>query len=128
MRIGELAAECDCSVETIRYYEKAGLLAKPDRAANGYRTYTDQQLKWLQFILRSRRIGLSQNEVRQLVNIEKNAPARCEEVNALLTEHLVLLRQKLNELKQMENAVSRLKEKCKNGTLNECPVIIELMK
>jgi MerR family mercuric resistance operon transcriptional regulator len=128
MRIGKLASECGCSVETIRYYEKIGLLSKPERAENGYRIYTDNQFKWLQFILRCREIGLSQHEIRQLVNLERDAPAKCDDVSALLTDHLVLLRKKLASLNRMEKAISRLQEKCKSGTLNECPVIIELLK
>tara|TARA_R110002111_G_scaffold148251_4_gene215384 strand:- start:4645 stop:5031 length:387 start_codon:yes stop_codon:yes gene_type:complete len=128
MRIGELASECGCSVETIRYYEKIGLLSVPERAENGYRTYTDNQLKWLQFILRCRRIGLSQDEIRQLVNIDTKASSKCDEVNELLAEHLTSLRHKLDDLKQMEISISRLKGKCKNGTLGDCPVIVELMK
>lgn len=128
MRTGELAAACDCSVETIRYYEKVGLLSKPERAENGYRTYTENQLKWLQFILRCRRIGLTQDEIRQLADIETKVSAKCDEVNELLAQHLVILRHKLEDLKQMEKSISRLKNKCEKGTLGDCPVIVELMK
>ncbi|MDF1588950.1 MAG: MerR family transcriptional regulator [Gammaproteobacteria bacterium] len=128
MRIGELAAECDCSVETIRYYEKVGLLSKPERAENGYRTYTENQLKWLQFILRCRRIGLTQDEIRQLADIETKVSAKCDEVNELLTQHLVNLHRKLDDLKQMEKSILRLKNKCEKGTLGDCLVIVELMK
>lgn len=128
MRIGELASESNCSVETIRYYEKIGLLPKPGRAENGYRTYTDNQLKWLQFILRCRRIGLTQDEIRQLASVETKVSSKCGEVNDLLAEHLVILRHKLDDLKQMESSISRLKDKCKDGTLGDCPVIDELMK
>jgi len=128
MRIGELATQCDCPVETIRYYEKINLLAKPSRSENGYRFYTDDHLQWLHFILRCRRVGLNQNEIRKLVNVATNQPARCDEINDLLAKHLLLLRHKLSSLKQMETAIVRLKEKCADGTLNECPVITELMK
>lgn len=128
MRIGELAAECGCSVETIRYYEKVRLLPKPERAENGYRRYTDQQVKSLQFILRCRKVGLTQEEVRQLIGIEMSPTAQCDEVNKLLSEHLVILRHKLSELTQMEKAVLRLKDKCSNGKLDGCPVIAELLE
>jgi len=128
MRIGQLASECNCSVETIRYYEKSGLLPKPERAENGYRIYTDNQIKWLQFILRCRSIGLTQDEIRQLTGIDLKVSAKCDDVNELLSEHLVMLRHKLDELKQMEASISRLKDKCQNGTLGDCPVIVELMK
>lgn len=127
MRIGELASECDCSVETIRYYEKIGLLSMPDRAENGYRTYTDSQLKSLRFVLRCRRVGLTQDEIRQLVSIEMNSSAMCDEVNKLLTEHMTILHRKLDDLKQMEGSIVRLQDKCKHGTLVDCPAIADLM-
>jgi MerR family mercuric resistance operon transcriptional regulator len=128
MRIGELAADCDCPVETIRYYEKIGLLSKPPRTTSGYRVYDDQHRKWLQFILHSRGLGFTQDEVRQLVNIaHMDAPA-CEDVHLLLSDHVRQVRHKLRELKQLEKALVRLKAKCENGTLNECPVIDELME
>ena len=62
MRIGTLAAACNCPAETIRYYEKIGLLPKPIRTANGYRSYDERHQKWLQFVLRSRALGFTQDE------------------------------------------------------------------
>jgi len=127
MRIGELAADCDCLVETIRYYERIGLLSKPPRTVNGYRVYEGQHLKWLKFILHSRRLGFTQDEVRQLVDIaHMDAPA-CEDVHELLSAHITQVHRKLRELKQMEKSLARLKDKCEDGALNECPVIDELM-
>ena len=69
MRIGELAQACDCPAETIRYYEKIGLLPQAVRRANGYRSYEDKHQKWLQFIIRSRELGFSQDEVRRLTDL-----------------------------------------------------------
>ncbi len=66
MRIGTLAAACNCPAETIRYYERIGLLPKPVRTANGYRSYDERHQKWLQFVLRSRALGFTQDEVRRL--------------------------------------------------------------
>ena len=127
MRIGELATACDCPVETIRYYEKIGLLPKPSRTANGYRYYEDQHHKWLQFILHSRCLGFTQDEVRRLADIaHTNAPA-CANVHVLFMDHVAGVRSKLRELKQMEKALVRLKAKCENGTFSECPIIDELM-
>ena len=127
MRIGTLAASCNCPAETIRYYEKIGLLPKPLRTANGYRSYDERHQKWLQFVLRSRALGFTQDEVRRLSNIADQSQPVCADVHQLLVEHIVDVRKKLLDLKRMEKALARLKSKCQDGTLNDCPVIDELM-
>ena len=127
MRIGALAAACDCSAETIRYYEKIGLLPQPLRTANGYRSYDNQHEKWLQFILRSRALGFTQDEVRRLSDIAHQSQPACADVHDLLVEHVADVREKLRDLKQMEKALDRLSSKCQDGSLHDCPVIDELM-
>lgn len=128
MRIGELATACDCPVETIRYYEKIGLLPPPLRQANGYRCCDESRQKWLQFILRSRSLGFTLDEVRRLASIVHQSQPACSEVHALLAAHVVDVREKVRELKRMERALVRLKAKCQEGTLHDCPVIDELMR
>ena len=127
MRIGELSSACDCPVETIRYYEKIGLLPHPTRQDNGYRSYDDAHRKWLQFILRSRDLGFSQNEVRRLTDLAHQKRPACADVHDLLEEHVVDVRKRLGELRRMERALVRLKSQCHDGTLHDCPVIDELM-
>lgn len=127
MRIGKLAAACDCPVETIRYYEKIDLLPPPLRQTNGYRNYDERHKKWLQFILRSRALGFTLDEVRRLASIAHQSRPACGEVHALLTAHVADVRDKVRELKRMERALVRLKAKCQEGTLHDCPVIDELM-
>lgn len=127
MLIGELSKSCECSIETIRYYEKIGLLPKPLRAANGYRSYDDQHRKWLQFILRSRGLGFTQDEVRHLTEIAHMPEPACGDVHLILSEQISQIQNKIRDLKRMEKSLVRLNAKCKKGTLNECPVIDELM-
>ena len=127
MRIGTLADACNCPAETIRYYEKIGLLPKPVRTANGYRSYDERHQKWLQFVLRSRALGFTQDEVRRLSNVADQSQPVCADVHHLLVEHIVDVRKKLLDLERMEKALVRLTSKCKDGTLNDCPVIDELM-
>ncbi len=128
MRIGELAKACDCSVETIRYYEQIGLLSKPGRAGNGYRIYLDEHKKWLQFIRRSRHLGLSQNETRALVDIAHEDSPACEDVQLLLSGHLQQVRQKILGLRQLEEALMRLQSRCDHRKSTTCPAIAELLK
>lgn len=127
MRIGELSADCGCPVETIRYFEKIGLLPHPVRSANGYRSYDESQQKWLHFILRSRALGFTQKEVRRLSGIAHQSQPDCAEVHELLVEHIADVRKKQRDLEQMQKSLKRLKSKCQDGTLNDCPVIDELM-
>jgi MerR family mercuric resistance operon transcriptional regulator len=127
MRIGELANACDCPVETIRYYEKIGLLPAAARLANGYRSYDDEHRKWLQFIIRSRELGFSQDEVRRLTDLAHQKQPACADVHKLLEDHVDDVRMRVRELERMERALVRLKRQCRDGTLHDCPVIDELM-
>lgn len=128
MRIGELARACECSVETIRYYESVGLLSAPRRAANGYRIYSEEHRKWLQFVRRGRNLGLPQDEVRLLTKIAHRDPAACKDVCALLSSHLQKVSERIRELKQLENTLIRLQSRCTEGNSKKCPAINELMK
>ena len=128
MRIGELAAACHCPVETIRYYEKVGLLPAPARLENGYRSYGVEHCKWLRFIVRSRDLGFSQDEVRRLTDLAHRERPACAEVFELLEHHVNDVRERISELRQLENALVRLKRRCHDGTLHDCPVIDELMQ
>jgi MerR family mercuric resistance operon transcriptional regulator len=128
MRIGEMATSCGCPVETIRYYEKIGLMPPPVRLANGYRSYDDAHRKWLQFILRSRALGFNQDEVRRLTDIAHQQKPACAAVHDLLQEHVDDVRKRVIELQRMEKSLLRLKNKCQDGTLHDCPVVDELME
>lgn len=127
MRIGELAGTCDCPVETIRYYEKIGLLPQAARLANGYRSYEVTHKKWLQFILRSKELGFSQDEVRRLTDLAHQKRPACAEVHELLEEHVNDVRKRIKELQRLQRALVRLRSQCQDGTLHDCPVIDELM-
>ncbi len=127
MRIGQLAKSCDCSPESIRYYEKIGLLPPAVRLANGYRSYDASHLKWLAFILRSKALGFSQDEVRRLTNLAHAPNSTCQDVHELIVTHIRDVRTRLQELQQLEKSLLRLEAKCIDETLHECPVIDELM-
>ncbi len=127
MRIGKLSASCDCPAETIRYFEKIGLLPRPLRGANGYRSYDESHRKWLLFILRSRALGFTQKEVRRLSDIAHQSQPACADVHHLLIEHIADVEEKQVDLERMHQSLERLKARCQDGTLNDCPVIDELM-
>lgn len=128
MRIGHLARACDCSRETIRYYEKIGLLPPAIRTANGYRSYDSSHRNWLTFILRSKALGFSQDEVRRLTDLADAPNSTCQDVHQLILAHIADVRARLQELQQLESSLLRLEAKCIDETLHECPVIDELMR
>ncbi len=127
MKIGELAKNCGCPAETIRYFEKIGLLPTPVRGVNRYRYYDESNQKWLQFILRSRALGFTQIEVRRLSDVAHQSQPACADVHELLVEHIIDVQKKMKDLRRMQRALERLKSKCQDGTLHDCPVIDELM-
>lgn len=115
-RIGELAQHCQVTTETIRFYEREGLLTPPPRTANGYRLYSPQDVGQLKFILRGKNAGLSNADMRELVELRRSRESvSCREVRQVVDNKLALVRQQLQELQKFEASLSRLSEKCCGG-------------
>jgi Cd(II)/Pb(II)-responsive transcriptional regulator len=124
MKIGEVCGHASVPVETIRYYEKIGLLLKPDRDASGYRVYRNAHLNRLLFIKRCRNLDMTQDEIRELIRLSENPEADCREVDALLDRHLSHVRDRLNELANLETALQQLQQACsKTGTVEQCGIM-----
>lgn len=124
MKIGEVAAKAGIPVETVRYYEKIGLLPPPERQANGYRRYRQSHLDRLLFIRRCRNLDMAQDEIRELVRLADQPDADCSEVDALLARHLEHVRQRLTELHQLEDTLAQLQQACSEGrTVAECGIL-----
>ena len=124
VKIGELAKTTAIPVETIRYYEKIGLLPEPDRDNSGYRSYRNAHLNRLLFIKRCRNLDMAQDEIRKLIHLAEQPEADCREVNALLAQHLVHVRERLKELASLEQTLVNLQKACsEGGTVSECGII-----
>lgn len=111
MRIGEVAAAADVAPETVRYYEKRGLLAAPRRTANGYRTYDDNALNQLRFIRTAQAAGLTLAEIRSVIELRNNGTTPCSHVEALLSDKLVEVRERQRQLTALEYELARLVER-----------------
>ncbi|MGI4849488.1 MAG: Cd(II)/Pb(II)-responsive transcriptional regulator [Janthinobacterium lividum] len=112
MRIGELAQRTGCDSETIRYYEKIGLLAAPARNDAGYRDYRQQHQETLQFIRHGRSLQMGLADIRTLLQF-KNAPgAPCAGVNALLDHHIEQIQAQMSALRQLEQQLTTLRHQC----------------
>ncbi|MGB2130833.1 MAG: Cd(II)/Pb(II)-responsive transcriptional regulator [Marinobacterium sp.] len=124
MKIGEIAAATGLPVETIRYYEKIGLLPPPARSDNGYRHYRTLHLERLQFIKRCRSLDMAQDEIRQLIDLSQQPDADCRDVDALLAHHLEHVRERLQELASLEQTLVQLQSACNQGkTVRECGIL-----
>lgn len=116
MRIGDLAAAADIPPDTVRYYEKRGLLAAPDRSANGYRTYDDTALNQLRFIRTAQAAGLTLAEIRSVIELRDDGTAPCSHVEMLLADKLTEVRERQRQLATLETELIRLL--ARSATLN----------
>ncbi|MGC4076579.1 MAG: Cd(II)/Pb(II)-responsive transcriptional regulator [Rubrivivax sp.] len=112
MRIGELAAACGTPVETIRYYEREGLLPAAPRSGGNYRVYGEAELERLAFIRQCRALDMSLDEVRALLAFRDAPPADCSGVNALLDEHIGHVVHRIEELRTLEASLRTLRARC----------------
>jgi len=112
MKIGELAGRTECPVETIRYYERIGLLAPPQRAANNYRSYGDKHAERLQFIRHCRALDMGLDEIRLLLGARDQPDSDCTDVNAVLDRHIERVAGKIAELAALESQLKQLRGCC----------------
>ena len=121
--IGALAKATGSKVETIRYYERIGLLAEPARSRGGHRHYGDEALKRLNFIRRARRLGFGLDAVRALLAMADGEEQNCAKAEIVATAHLDDVRAKIADLERMELVLAAMVADCAGGTTPECPVI-----
>ena len=127
MRIGELSKLTETVVETIRFYEQAGVLVPPPRTPGGYRNYGPDQVQRLTFIRRCRELGFSLDEVRSLLSIADQAEESCTAVSQMATAHLGEVRSKLKRLKRLERTLADLEKSCRGGKIKQCRILESLM-
>ena len=120
--IGELSQRTRVNIETVRYYEKIGLLPRPPRTGGGHRVYADAQLKRLVFIRRSRELGFTLDEIRNLLGMVEGGYA-CGKVQEAALAHLKTIRSKIADLRRMERTLADTAAQCEGGTAPECPII-----
>lgn len=111
MRIGDLAAAAEIPPETVRYYEKRGLLAAPPRSTNRYRIYDDTALNQLRLIRTAQAAGLTLAEIRSVIELRNDGTAPCSHVEALLADKLTEVRERQQQLAVLEHELTRLVER-----------------
>ena len=127
MRIGELAKRTDCDVETVRYYEKAGLLQEPGRNSAGYREYREEHQERLQFIRHCRSLDMSLDEIKTILGLRAAPQQDCAEVNAMLDAHIVSVEERIAALLHLKQHLLDLREKCGGvKTMATCGILQSL--
>ncbi len=112
IKIGELAKRTESTVETIRYYEKEGLLPQPSRSDGNYRLYGEEHIERLRFIRHCRTLDMALEEVRTLLQYRDTPAEDCGDVNALLDEHIRAVEVRVEELMQLKGHLMVLRQKC----------------
>ena len=120
---GELAKRSGCHLETVRYYEKIGLLPPPERSAGGHRLYKGDDQRRLRFILRSRELGFSIDEIRSLLSLVDSRTYTCGEIHDLTINHLSSVQQKIADLKRLKHTLAQISNECSGGAVPDCPII-----
>lgn len=121
--IGALSKRTGVHIETIRYYERVGLLPDPPRTAGGHRAYGENHLKRLTLVARARDLGFSLREVRALLALAEDGAFTCEEMRALTLDHLASIRAKIADLKRLEATLAEVSAKCRGGSTPDCPIL-----
>ena len=125
MQIGELAKRTGCETETIRYYEREGLLPAPSRSSSGYRRYEQPHLEQLAFILHCRSLGMPLADIRLLAGFHQQAAAEpCDRVNALIDEQIQRVHSQIETLQRLEQQLLQLRARCDSPhTLADCGIL-----
>ena len=120
---GELARRTGVNIETIRYFERIGILATPERTEGGHRIYDERHVRTLAFVRRARGLGFTPGEVRAIVELGGPGKACCAEVQSIAARHLEQVRAKIADLLDIERLLAATVERCSGGSDPDCPVI-----
>ncbi|MEY4718260.1 MAG: hypothetical protein RL563_878 [Pseudomonadota bacterium] len=127
MKIGELAKVTDTQIETIRYYEREGLLTSPARTEGNFRIYRDIHVERLTFIRHCRSLGMSLKEIRILLRFKDSPAENCDDVNRLVDIHIDDVSKRIRELRALKAQLKVLRERCHGGLdVAHCGILKEL--
>ena len=128
LTIGKVAEQTGCHIETIRYYEKEKLLPSPDRSEGGNRLYSTPLIERLIFIRRSRELGFSMAEIRELLSVVDGKQVSCERVKQVADAHLYDIQAKIADLRRMQRTLKELSNQCSGNDVPDCPIIEALQR
>lgn len=124
MKIGQLAQRAEVNIDTVRYYEREGLLPKPERMSSGYRIYGESDIKRLRFVRRAKSLGFTLQEIRELLELSRSRDDDMASMKAAALEKIADVKARIAELERMRVALEGLIESCPgHGTLATCPIL-----
>lgn len=121
--IGTLSAATGVNIETIRYYEKIGLISAPPRTEGRQRVYDSVHLKRLTFIRRGRELGFSLDQVRELLGLVREHDLTCAEAKKMTDAHVADIRRKVKDLRKLERVLTELSAQCHGKEVPDCPIL-----
>ncbi|MHC4104657.1 MAG: MerR family transcriptional regulator [Planctomycetota bacterium] len=127
LSIGQLAKQVHVNIETIRYYERRGLLPAPPRNESGHRQYSDEAVQRTDFIKRAQSLGFSLNEISELLTLRVEPGKTCGDVKVRVEAKMADVEKRIAELMRMREALVRLSKRCTgSGPISRCPILEEL--
>jgi DNA-binding transcriptional MerR regulator len=120
MQIGQVAQSTGLSIDTIRFYEKQGLVHAPPRSSGGYRVYDDRDVERFQFVSRAQNLGFSLQEIRELLVIESRKGNGCSHVHDLIATKIDQVKEKIAELKRIESRLTKAQKQCNAALMKSC--------
>ena len=123
MRIGELAQATGTKAETIRYYEREGILPAADRTDSNYRDYSKEHVEMLTFVRRARELGFSMAQVRELLALSDHEDNPCEDVDRLVQRQMVEVEHKITDLTALRDELGQMLRSCKADRIGDCQII-----
>lgn len=127
LSIGQVARQTGVGVETVRFYERQGLLEKPPRTKSGYRQYPLEAVSRLGFIKKAKEVGFSLKEIKELLSLRLDTTATCEDVRSRAQVKIHEIEQKVQALQRMKQALMDLTAACSgDGPVSECPILQSL--
>ena len=128
LRRVDVARATGCNLETIRYYETVGIMPDPPRSAKGHRCYDEIHVRRLKFVMRSRDLGFSLEEIRGLLGLVDDRTQTCAQVQTVAESHLQDVQEKIADLKRIEHVLSVTVARCTGDAAPECAVIDALLE
>lgn len=123
LTVGELSRLSGVNIETIRYYEKIGMLPAPERTGGGHRIYGPKETRVLVFIRRGRELGFTLDQIRTLIDLGEPGKASCPEVREIAQHHLDDIRTKIDDLVRLERLLTETAARCSGEKVPDCPVL-----
>ena len=129
LTIGQLAKQANVNLETIRYYERRGLIPEPPRSESGYRMYSRDAVARTEFIKRTQALGFSLREISEIFALRMEPETTCGDMKAKVEAKIEDIEQKITDLEQIREALVAMAEKCRGkGPIGECPILEALSK